>query len=537
MTVPSPAVTTPSPVSPPAALAGRLQAVAQVLLPQAAPAADQDPARRAGQLLDELVRHIAVEPAKDAVWLLLTAIAGAFPTRDEVDAAHREFALSDPMEMALYLLENGTAAEVWNPLAEIDVVVGAAVVDVDHTAKHDLHTGIQRVTRSFLPVWSASHPIVLAAWSDNHTCLRTLTAEEGDRVLKWGQEKTQAATGPAGSPQERPRRALAKFGRSTSGQHHEVAPATHRLLVPWRSVVVLAEVPPAAVNDRIAAIGAYSGNRVTAIGYDTIPVVSADMVPMVESTKFVRYLSAIKFSTRVAGISAAAAGEIAGFVAALPTQGLTGPDVVEVRLPDPAPFASSKQAPAARPMVLVVGSNEPRKNHLAVLHSAELLWRDGLEFSLLFIGGSGWGEEFPRRVADLQASGRAVEVRRGVGEEELLNAYATARFSVFPSLHEGYGLPVAESLSHGLPVITSNFGSTAEIAADGGVLPVDPRSDEAITEAMRTLLTDDGELDRLREEITRRPGRTWTAYADELWSALVKTVLTDLAGSSRGGRA
>ena len=44
-------------------------------------------------------------------------------------------------------------------------------------------------------------------------------------------------------------------------------------------------------------------------------------------------------------------------------------------------------------MVLMVGSFEPRKNHLGVLHAAETLWREGLDFELTFIGGSGWGSE------------------------------------------------------------------------------------------------------------------------------------------------
>lgn len=96
---------------------------------------------------------------------------------------------------------------------------------------------------------------------------------------------------------------------------------------------------------------------------------------------------------------------------------------------------------------------------------------------------------------------------------------------MFPSLHEGFGLPVVESLAHGTPVITSDFGSTAQSGAAGGTVLVDPRDDDALTGAMRTLLTDDDVLARLRAEIARRPERTWQDYADELWTQLVEPEL------------
>ena len=69
------------------------------------------------------------------------------------------------------------------------------------------------------------------------------------------------------------------------------------------------------------------------MAYDAIPVTSADMVPPTETSKFVRYLTAVKFASRMAGISAAATAEIAGFVQAVASQGLHGPLVTEIALP------------------------------------------------------------------------------------------------------------------------------------------------------------------------------------------------------------
>ena len=71
-------------------------------------------------------------------------------------------------------------------------------------------------------------------------------------------------------------------------------------------------------------------------------------------------------------------------------------------------------------------------------------------------------------------------------------------------------------------MLTSSYGAPSEIAAGGGALTVDPRSDDAIRDGMRTLLTDPGERDRLRAEIRSRPGSDWTRYADALWAILTE---------------
>jgi glycosyltransferase involved in cell wall biosynthesis len=496
------------------ALAARLRSAAPFLLRCELPPADPDPAADAACLVQLMVAELQSTLTNDRVWLLLTAITGAYPARADVDRVRRAVQLLDEVPLTVWLLDTalGIAAAHGATGSGMDVVTGAVVVDVDHTAKHDLHTGIQRVTRSLMPLWSDQRAVVPAAWTEQNGALRSLSAAELDRVVRFPSRRTSSVGARGGLP----------------GADERVPP---RLIVPWRSVVMMAEVPPGDVSGRVAAMGQYSGNRLVGIAYDAIPVVSADMVPPVESSKFVRYLTSVKFASRMAGISAAAAAEIAGFVEALGTQGLPGPTVREVALPSPSHGGDARgKGRGTTPSVLAVGSHEPRKNHLAVLHAAEVLWREGLQFSVTFIGGSGWGDDFPRRAEHLRSLGRPLSVRRAVSEQELDRAYSSALFTVFPSLHEGYGLPVAESLAHGTPVITSNFGSTAEIGLGGGAVLVDPRDDAALIDAMRLLLTDQRTVERLRSEIAGRRVRTWQDYADELWDQLVAPELRELTG-------
>jgi glycosyltransferase involved in cell wall biosynthesis len=174
--------------------------------------------------------------------------------------------------------------------------------------------------------------------------------------------------------------------------------------------------------------------------------------------------------------------------------------------------------------VLCVGSHEPRKNHLAVLEAAERTWRAGLDFGLLFVGGHSWrAEEFGWRLDQLRAAGRPVATRAKVSEALLWASYREARCVMFPSLNEGFGLPVAESLSVGTPVITSDFGSMRELARHGGALLVDPRDDEALTDALASVLSDDTLHARLRSEALAVPRRSWDTYAAQAWDALLAT--------------
>ena len=361
--------------------------------------------------------------------------------------------------------------------------------------------------RTTLPGWHAAAESILASWTSNGGSLRRLTESEEQAVLHWD----DCAGGAI------PNRAALSDRR-----------IPERLLIPWASVIMLPEVPTAGRCPQLAALAELSTNSVVAIGYDAIPIVSADLRPPNEPDLFVKYLNVLKHSSRVAGISFAASEEFRGFSESLQSQGIEGPLVIEVPLAhqeigqDVSGGTGLGAAGAHRPLVLCIGRQDLHKNHLAVMHAAERLWREGLAFQLTFIGRHGWDmgalEEVVRR---LQAEGRPLSVTREMGDDELRRAYQRARFAIFPSLHEGYGLPVSEALSAGTPVITSNFGSMQEIARNGGCLLVDPHADEGSGEALRSLLTEDSLLSDLQHQARNQTSRSWETYAADLWEALV----------------
>jgi glycosyltransferase involved in cell wall biosynthesis len=86
-----------------------------------------------------------------------------------------------------------------------------------------------------------------------------------------------------------------------------------------------------------------------------------------------------------------------------------------------------------------------------------------------------------------------------VEDEDLPALYRGAQLFVFPSLYEGFGLPILEAMASGIPVITSTTASMPEVAGDAAVL-VDPRDPEAIAEAMARVLAEE----RLRQALIQK---------------------------------
>ena len=489
-----------------AATRQRLTVVAPTLLGSSTADGDGSVA----DLLQRVTLAVADNPALDRVWRLVVGLTGCYPDASTVHLARRRLRLAPAGAEVSALLDALLEGDVtrYDPSRRAVLVDRGVLVDVDFCATEPHHnTGIQRVVRQTMRRWDRDRPAQLTAWTRRQGGLRELTAGERGRVVSWGEHQTEAGADDTHLP----------------------------LIIPYRSVLVLPEVAKQPLCGPLASLASLSDNRVAMVVHDCIPISSAGAVPRAESERFTKYLAVVKSAHLVSGVSETAAAEFQGFADAVTAQGLPGPRVIAVRLPvdepDRRPSAGDTVADPTpelgEPLILVVGSHEPRKNHGAVVFAAQSLWGEGLKFRLRFVGGGDrrLTRPFDRAAQAMAERGLPVEVWRSADDSQLLASYRAARFTVFPSLHEGFGLPVAESLALGVPVITSDYGSTAEIAEDGGCLLVDPRSDDAVTSAIRSLLTDDALYWRLVAECSARQPRTWQDYADDLWTEAVEPLL------------
>jgi glycosyltransferase involved in cell wall biosynthesis len=152
--------------------------------------------------------------------------------------------------------------------------------------------------------------------------------------------------------------------------------------------------------------------------------------------------------------------------------------------------------------ILFAGTIEPRKNLTNLLKA---LRRLGPEPQLVLVGPKGWNQDLDALVGDARSR---VKVLGFVSPGDRDALYAGASVLCAPSLLEGFGFPVLESMSLGTPVVTSRGTSTEELAGDAAVL-IDPREPQSIAEGLSTVLEDDVLANKLRE-LGRKRASTYT---------------------------
>jgi glycosyltransferase involved in cell wall biosynthesis len=163
--------------------------------------------------------------------------------------------------------------------------------------------------------------------------------------------------------------------------------------------------------------------------------------------------------------------------------------------------------------ILAAGTLEPRKNIPNLLKAFEKIVYE-TESQLVLAGPIGWGVSLSELLGSVsKATQDKIIVTGAVTREELAALYSRASAFCYPSLLEGFGLPVLEAMSYGTPVVTSKGRSTEEVSGFAA-LTVDPLSVNEIAEALKLVLTDAsvakelGELGRLRAKLF-----TWEAAA------------------------
>ena len=157
-----------------------------------------------------------------------------------------------------------------------------------------------------------------------------------------------------------------------------------------------------------------------------------------------------------------------------------GVSVPAVSAADVAAFVGAYQLPER--YVLWCGTLEPRKNVPTLLEAFAKVRQTDPALGLVLVGPTGWGD-VPVR-AQLA---KGVRLLGFLPTDHLHAAYAGARAFCYPSLREGFGLPVLEAMAHGVPVVTSSGTAMAEFVGDGGLL-VEPRDADAMAAALETVL-------------------------------------------------
>jgi glycosyltransferase involved in cell wall biosynthesis len=164
------------------------------------------------------------------------------------------------------------------------------------------------------------------------------------------------------------------------------------------------------------------------------------------------------------------------------------------------------------PYVLFVGTLEPRKNLVRLVRAYRRMAVRGAPHALVLAGPMGWRHQGLLREIALEGPGEVL-LTGPVGPEDLDALYRGASAFAYPSLYEGFGLPVLDAMARGLPCVVSTSSSLPEVAGEAA-LPVDPRSVAGLAEAMERVVGDRELASRLRAAGVSRAARfSWEETA------------------------
>lgn len=168
------------------------------------------------------------------------------------------------------------------------------------------------------------------------------------------------------------------------------------------------------------------------------------------------------------------------------------------------------------PYVLSVGTVQPRKNYSRLIQALATIRSRGCDVDLVIAGGKGWLEDEIYQTVENSGIKDHIHFIGFVDENDLPSLYQGAICLAFPSLYEGFGLPVLEAMASRIPVVTSNVSSLPEVAGDAAIL-VNPYDVEELAEALWNVIYD-GELRKslINKGLMRARQFTWEKSARQL---------------------
>jgi len=392
--------------------------------------------------------------------------------------------------------------------------------DLTHTSHSQARTGIQRVARALHTELAARGAVLAVTWDPHARVWRPLETWELAHLAQTAVGAKRSARWPLTAK-------LRGLLRRRLGQAPAFPLSAFRS-PPSNSGLLQPELFSAAVATVLPALFAHARGPCVALFHDALALKYPELAPAKTVARFPAYLQEL---SRFDGIAAISADSRDALLAYWDWLGLRDTPPVEaiplgIDLPPSAPaegnpasgIPSGSAKPAALPTVLCVCTLEGRKNHLVLLDACEQLWTRGMRFELRLIGmtQAETGQTALARVRALQAAGRPLRYDGPVDDDAVTAAYRDCQFTVYPSLLEGFGLPILESLALGKPCVCSARGPMGESARGGGCVALDEVNPGTLAAAIERLLATPAERAALASAARVRRVKSWAAYTDEL---------------------
>lgn len=391
------------------------------------------------------------------------------------------------------------------------------IVDVTNSTRDPANSGVIRVTRRFCRELQNREDPLFVIWDDQAGCYVLPTREE---FAQLGQFNGPLLTSGLTSEQ--------RLSPSTAMRVRlDEALERSGCREPW---IIFSET---MMEVRFKSIRVYVRAlklRTAAIFYDAIPVLRPDLCNDETRNNHRNYMIGLAECDVAVPISNYSGQCLKEFWQAEQIAGC--PIRVNVL---PGEFGGSRREIVSPPdspqvQILCVSTLEPRKNHRRLVEACLRLEQTHPEVDwTLTLAGNKYAGAF--EIADwIEEAGRRNSRVRWLGivdDASLHRLYGEATFTVYPSIIEGFGLPILESVWHGCPCICSQSGVMGELAQEGGCLTTDVQDVNALSEAIATLARNHELRRKLAQQALQRKLKTWRDYVDEFRSLLPRAANFD----------
>lgn len=388
------------------------------------------------------------------------------------------------------------------------------VMDVTNACHDTANTGVMRVTRHIARNLQSRCPMLFVLWDSSIQ----------QYVLPYAEEVKCLAS--YGGPDE----ALVTV-RSKEGEPRSLLNNTLNQYSNMQKYILITETINESTAYLLRKYAKENGMKTAAVFHDAIPVRFPEYCSTAVSDNHVLYMKGLAECDLILPNSDASKVDLLKFwqeenipATTVSTDLLPGELEGIERTQEIVPDTTKTHT-----KMLCVSTLEPRKNHKRLLNACLMMAKEHpeLDWELTLVGNRYAGnDEIPNFVNSVCKKERRIKWLGVVNDETLAKEYAEADFTVYPSLIEGFGMPIMESLWNGKPCLCSNQNVMSELARDGGCLTVDVTDERSIMDGMVSLISDKQLKNRLIEEAMTRHIRTWKDYTvtfiDRLLSLLDK---------------
>lgn len=368
---------------------------------------------------------------------------------------------------------------------------------VDHTATYDGNTGIQRVTRALARSLQAQGAkLIPVRWSSERRTIISATTTDLQHLEKWNGPKVSLWC--------------------------DWKPLGQVSQLDWLLVPEVTHFQ----TDEIRQFGRAAKLRCAWVFYDCIPSKMTDIYPPAATAAHRDYMMSLRTAEKVLAISEFSRDDLLDFLTATDARcGEISTRVAACVLPGEFLEIDRTTSPRQKRSsgtvrILSVGTVEPRKSHLTLLAAMKIVQANSHRNVELVIAGGAPYVDLADEVQKLVDSIPGAKWIRRVDDAGLQELYRSCDFTVYPSVEEGFGLPILESLWNARPCVCASFGAMKEVAEGGGCIALDVRDVKILANGILQLVDDIDLLEELGQEAATRQFKTWRDYGLEVLTQL-----------------